>query len=75
MKIFALHASRIREVEIRFENDYFPDTEGVVSDAAAVEGEEESDDIEESAEGNESMKNDLKDLFINDVIIYSLSLQ
>ena len=74
MKIFALHASRIREVEIRFENDYFPDTEGVVSDAAAVEGEEESDDIEESAEGNESMKNDLKDLFINDVIIYSLSL-
>ena len=75
MKIFALHASRKREVEIRFENDYFPDTEGVVSDAAAVEGEEESDDIEESAEGNESMKNDLKDLFINDVIIYSLSLQ
>ena len=74
MKIFALHASRIREVEIRFENDYFPDTEGVVSDAAAVEEEEESDDIEESAEGNESMKNDLKDLFINDVIIYSLSL-
>ena len=60
MKIFALHASRIREVEIRFENDYFPDTEGVVSDAAAVEGEEESDDIEESAEGNESIKNDLK---------------
>ena len=60
MKIFALHASRIREVEIMFENDYFPDTEGVVLDAAAVEGEEESDDIEELVEGNESMKNDLR---------------
>ena len=63
MKIFALHASRIREVEIMFENDYFPDTEGVVSDAAAVEGEEESDDIEELVDGNESMKNDLRFCF------------
>ena len=42
MKIFALRASRIEELEIRFENYYFPDTKGVVFDAAAVEGEEES---------------------------------
>ena len=63
MKIFALHASRIKEIEIRFENDYFPDMEGVVFDAAAVDGEEESDEIEELVECNESMKNNLKNLF------------
>ena len=60
MKIFALHASRIREVEIMFENDYFPDTEGVVFEAAAVDKEEGSDEIEELAEGTESMENDLR---------------
>ena len=40
------------------------DTDGVVFDAATVDGEEESDEIEELVEGNESM-NDLNDLFIN----------
>ena len=70
-----MHASRIREIDIRFENDYFPDTEGVVFDAAAVEGEEKSDEIEELVEGNESMKINLKELFLNDINIYSLSLQ
>ena len=70
-----MHASRIREIDIRFENDYFPDTEGVVFDAAAVDGEEESDEIEELVEGNESMKINLKELFLNDINIYSLSLQ
>ena len=70
-----MHGSRIKELEIWFENDYFPDTEGVVFDAAAVEGEEKSDEIEELVEGNESMKNNLKNLFLYDVNIYSLSLQ
>ena len=69
-----MNASRIKELEIRFENDYFPDTEGVVFDTA-VDGEEESDEIEELVEGNESMKINLKELFLNDIIIYSLSLQ
>ena len=50
--------------EFVFENEYFPDTDGVVFDAATVDGEEESDEIEELVEGNESM-NDLNDLFIN----------
>ena len=47
------------------EKDYFPDTDGVVFDAATVDGEEESDEIEELVEGNESMRNNLNDLFIN----------
>ena len=47
------------------EKDYFPDTDGVVFNAATVDGEEESDEIEELVEGNESMKNNLNDLFIN----------
>ena len=49
--------------EFVFENEYFPDTDGVVFDAATVDGGEESDEIEELVEGNESMRNDLKDLF------------
>ena len=70
-----MHASRIREIDIKFKNDYLPDTKGVVFDAAAVEGEEESDEIEELVEGNECMKNNLNNLFLYDVNIYSLSLQ
>ena len=50
-----------------FENEYFPDTKGVVFDAATVDGEEESDEIEELVEGNESMKIN-NDLFINNCI-------
>ena len=64
-----------KDLEFVFENDYFPDTKGVVFDAAAVEGEEESDEIEELVEGNECMKNNLNNLFLYDVNIYSLSLQ
>ena len=44
-----------KNYEFKFENEYFPDTEGVDSDAAAVEG-EEAEDIEELDKGNESMK-------------------
>ena len=54
-----------KKKEFRFENDYFPDTDGVVFDAATVDGEEESDEIEELVEGNESEENNLIDLFIN----------
>ena len=54
-----------KKKEFRFENDYFPDTDGVVFDAATVDGEEESDEIEELVEGNESEENTLNDLFIN----------
>ena len=68
MKIFARNQSpenrEAKKKEFRFENDYFPDTDGVVFDAATVDGGEESDEIEELVEGNESM-NDLNDLFIN----------
>ena len=52
-----------KKKEFRFENDYFPDTDGVVFDAATVDGEEESDEIEELVEGNESMRNNINDLF------------
>ena len=45
-----------KKSEFMFEND-FPDTEGVVVDAAAVEGEEVKEN-EELDKGNESMKND-----------------
>ena len=57
-----------------FENEYFPDTEGVVFDAATVEG-EEAEEIEELDKGNESMKNDLK--FVLKIIanLYSLSVK
>ena len=41
----------------------FPDTDGVVFDAATVDGEEASDEIEELVEGNESMRNNINDLF------------
>ena len=54
-----IHSKKIfarKELEIRFENDFVPDTEGVVFAAAAVEGEEVSDEIEELVDGNESMK-------------------
>ena len=54
-----------KNYEFRFENEYFPDTEGVVFDAATVDGGEESDEIEELVEGNESEENNLNDLFIN----------
>ena len=54
-----------KKKEFRFENDYFPDTDGVVFDAATVDGGEESDEIEELVEGNESEENNLNDLFIN----------
>ena len=37
----------------------FPDTDGVVYKAAAVEG-EEAEEIEELDKSNESMKNDLR---------------
>ena len=63
-----------KNYEFRFENEYFPDTEGVVFDAATVEG-EEAEEIEELDKGNESMKNNKNDLFLNDVYIYSLSVQ
>ena len=53
-----------KNYEFRFENEYFPDTEGVVFDAATVDG-EESDEIEELVEGNESEENNLNDLFVN----------
>ena len=43
----------LKKKEFRFENDYFPDTDGVVFDAATVDGEEESDEIEELVKGNE----------------------
>ena len=46
-----------KNYEFKFEIEYFPDTEGVDSDAAAVEG-EEAEDIEELDKGNESMNND-----------------
>ena len=49
-----------------FRNEYFPDTEGVVFDAATVEG-EEAEEIEELDKGNESMKIN-NDLFINNCI-------
>ena len=59
-----MQASRIKKnLEFVLENDYFPDTDGVVFDAATVDGEKESDEIEELVEGNESMRNDLNDLF------------
>ena len=45
-----------KNYEFRFENEYFPDTEGVVFEAAAVEG-EEAEEIEELDKGNESRKN------------------
>ena len=53
-----------KNYEFRFENEYFPDTEGVVFDAATVEG-EEAEEIEELDEGNKSNENNLNDLFIN----------
>ena len=51
-----------------------PDTDGVVFEAAAVEG-EEAEEIEELDKGNESMKNDLR--FELEIIVnfYSLSVQ
>jgi len=52
----------------------FPDTDGVVYKAAAVEG-EEAEEIEELDKSNESMKNDLR--FELEIIVnfYSLSVQ
>ena len=62
-------------LEFVLENEYFPDTDGVVFDAATVEG-EEAEEIEELEDkGNESMKNDKNYVFLNYVNIYSLSLQ
>ena len=46
-----------KKSEFMFEKYDFPDTEGVVVDAAAVEG-EEVEENEELDKGNESMKND-----------------
>ena len=46
-----------KKSEFMFEKFDFPDTEGVVVDAAAVEGEEVKEN-EELDKGNESMKND-----------------
>ena len=63
-----------KNYEFKFENEYFPDNKGVVFDAATVEG-EEAEEIEELDNGNESMKNNKNDLFLNDVYIYSLSVQ
>ena len=35
-----------KDLEFVLENDYFPDTDGVIFDAATVDGEKESDEIE-----------------------------
>ena len=47
----------VKKSEFMLEKYDFPDTEGVVVDAAAVEGEEVKEN-EELDKGNESMKND-----------------
>ena len=57
--------------ELMFENEYFPDTEGVVLDAAAVEG-EEAEEIEELDKGNESRKNNQNDLFSKVMLIFTV---
>ena len=62
-------------LEFVLEKEYFPDMDGVVFDAATVEG-EEAEEIEELEDkGNESMKNNITYVFLNDVNFYSLSLQ